>query len=318
MFAMMDVESENVSQKGSEERRLTCITPSEKSLISLLGEDNGYMEGLILILKFAGLYSLEKSWSRYLTYSIVFFMWLAVISVTVILFLYSSPETLNHQVGNAIWMTHSATTYSLVAYDMIFCNGRLLIFMNSITCGHRNDNFSSYSLLPETYCRDLSRVGWWTTLAVFCSVIGNVICVGFLYIESDGLFIVLRLPRNIMFDILGVCLWYFFSYGWVISIPYVCIPAYALLCRIKAYVDFIKANGRESSLVFSKPILSVEKTMEWYDELHCANKLLIMNVSLLLTADIVLCSMLSVFLLHVCLYPFFTFLILPFLVVCSS
>jgi hypothetical protein len=300
----MDVEKEIGWQKNSEENRTTSITLSEQSLVSLLDQDNGELKGLILILKFAGLYSFQKCWTRYVTYTIIFFMWLAIISVLVNLFIYWPSDKLNHQIGNVTWMFHSATTYTIVAYDMIFCNGRLLIFMKSIVSGKNNANFSNFSLLPETYCRDLHRVGWLTTLAVYCGVIGNIICVGYLYIHSDGLYIVLRVTRSLWFDVLGLCLWYFYSYGWVISIPYVCIPAYALHCRIKSYIDFIKANGKETpSSLSSKQLLSVEKTMEWYDELHSANKLLVMNVSLLLTADIVLCSLLSVFLLHVSFSP---------------
>ena len=281
------------------EGRITSLTLSQPFL-SLLDQENGELKGLILILKCAGLFSFEKSWSRYFTYFVIFIMWLTIVAVLVNILLYSSQKLFNHQIGNIIWMCHSATTYTIVAYDMIFCNGRLLVFMKSIVCRKNNDNFSNFSLLPETYCRDLHRVGWLSTLAVFCGVIGNVICIGYLFLHSDGLYLVLRVTRSLWFDLLGLCLWYFYSYGWVISIPYVCIPAYALHCRIKAFVEFIRASGKDSAC--ASP-LSVEKTMEWYDELHSASRLLGMNVSMLLTVDIALCSLLSVFLLHVCFLP---------------
>lgn len=298
---LLDVESQFSIE--SHDRKVTNATISEQLLISLLNEDHTYLYYLILILKLSGLYSFPSSPRRYFTYFIIFIMWLAIVSVLINLLLYPSSEHLYHQIGNAIWMIHAASTYTIVAYDMIFLNGRLLIFMNSIISRQNNQYFTNYCLLPETYCRNLKLVSCLSCIAVICGVIGNIISIGYLYFTADGLYLVLRVTRSLWFDVLGFCLWYFFSYGWVISIPFVCIPIYALNCRIESMIEFIKTAEKEPIAPprpsNSKVFFSLEKTMSWYDELHTANRLLVFNISMLLTVDIVLCSILSVFLLHV-------------------
>jgi hypothetical protein len=320
----MDMEGNNASQTF-QDRISTVGVLSEQLLSSLLQKsENSYLKGFIFILKLSGLYSFKKSLSRFFTYFIVFTMWFSILIVFLNFFLYSSSKYFYHQVGNLLWMIHSATTYTIIAYDMIFLNGRILVFMNTISCGPNKENqeisqnFQHTSSFASTsYCQKLTQLSWYTSVGVYLVVGINVFCIIYLYIFLDGLYFVLRVTKSLWFDLLGVGLWYFFSYGWVISLPVVCLPAYALHCRIRTFIDFIKITNQTHTSTptltvdstLSPPIsqsskslslLTVEKIMEWYDELHAANRLFIMNVSLLLTVDILLCSILSVFLLHVC------------------
>jgi hypothetical protein len=305
----IDIERNPPPQSQVFQRRISTVSfLSDQLLSSLLEAENTFLDGLTLIFKFSCLYSFSKSFSRYFTYFIVFTMWFTIIAMIINFFLDSSSHYLYHRLSNIIWMTHSASTYTIIAYDMIFLNGRLLVFIKSITCGQNNENFQNFSLLPNTYCQRLSTLGILTSSTVGICVILNVTCIIYLYIYLDGLYLVLRVTRSLWFDLLGVALWYFYSYGWTISLPIVCIPSYALHCRIQTFIDFIKINTRQeppapgssTAQRSSKPLVSVEKLMEWYDELHAANRLFNMTVSLLLTVDILLCSVLSVFLLHVC------------------
>lgn len=329
----------------------TSLTSTNKTMLSsLINQNNNYLKGLILILKFSGLYPFYYPISLYFTLFIIIVMWITVVAVIINVFLFPSSQYFYHQVGNVIWMIHSAAIYSIVGYDMIFLNGRLLIFMNSISCGDSNQSFTLSISLPESYCNNLTKVGWFTTIAVFLGVIGNLITVGYFYLSSNGLYVALHVTKSIWFDILGICLWYFFSYGWVLSLPYACIPAYALNCRIEMFISYLQSLSKEisrssyepsypllstqlslellqsstsqqslstnpltsqqssptSSISFqgkplevTRTILPFDKILDWYGDLYLANKLLIMNVSVLLTVDILLCSILSVFLLHV-------------------
>jgi hypothetical protein len=315
---VMDLEGCQQPSQTFQERISTIGIISEQILSSLIqkSDPSNSFNSLILLFKFSGLYSFKQSLSRYFTYFIILTMWLSIFIVFLNFFRYSSSKYFYHQIGNFIWMIHSATTYTIIAYDMIYLNGRILAFMNTISSEPSPEIQEFSQNVPRASFQKLKLLSWCLAIGVCVVVVVNVLFIIYLYLFFDGLYIFLHITKSLCFDVLGVGLWYFLTYGWVISLPIVCLPAYALHCRIRTFIDFIKIVNQTShpsirtlTLTVDSPlssskspsILTLEKIMEWYDELYAANRLLIMNVSLLLTVDILLCSILSVFLLHVCL-----------------
>ena len=296
---------------------------TEKLSIDLLSSSSipnnpSYLNGLILLLKCSFLYPFHSILFFYFRLFLLFLLWLITFLIIFNLFLFSSSQYLYHQIGNCIWIVHSILIYSILSYDIIYNKGKILFFMNSISCDINNENFKINTNISENYCSNLTRISWFSTILVFCGVLANMITIGFLFLTSNGLFIVLSLSHSLWFNLFGMCLWYFYSYGWVLSLPFACIPSYALHYRIELFISYLQQLSNEistssyqpsytvsiissssSSSEIMKTMLPFDHILEWYDELYFANKLLISNVSLLLTVDIICCSILSVFLLHV-------------------
>lgn len=213
-------------------------------------------------------------------------------------------------IGNHLWVLHATLIYTLVARSMLFSNSRILDVMTyCVESGNSAERLSYSNRSIDYMLQKLKHYSWCTSYFVFFGVTLNL-CAAGSAIFLGNLYYMLPLSKSIWYLICGIAVWYFYSFGWFLSVLFSGVPSYMLTERVIELVMFVETlNGRcncdhaKLNCVEEQVPLAAKVDFNvinnWYDDLYAINKILNGCVSGLITATVGICGPLNVFLLSV-------------------
>jgi hypothetical protein len=129
------------------------------------------------------------------------------------------------------------------------------------------------------------------SLVVIVFAVGNIIAVCVLF--KNPLAIVMSKEFNLYLKLIGLAIWYFYSFAWFISIAIVCPPIYYLVKQVELFDQHM-----QKALTTSEEII-IDDLMIWHNDLYEANTVLQEAYSLLITCAAAIGSLFQLVLLMV-------------------
>ena len=166
--------------------------------------------------------------------------------------------------GSNLWLLHACSILTLVANSQM--NDKSL--MNILVDMNKKDTSAIIREITSTAARDdiggeksFKDLKYVSDLVSGAAIIFALLNMAVVYIQLINGFLYAQLPwsHGPLFILFGCILWYFYSFGWSMPLPFIVIPCYCLVRRVEEFVTYIES---EESVLVER----LNDVMDWRDE----------------------------------------------------
>jgi hypothetical protein len=200
------------------------------------------LAGPVLLLRMIGMPTSKES-SKIPFYFICSFLWILLIIILGYDVTHSDGLNVAVALSNGVWMLHALIIYTVIGTAM--CRDAEPITLMQEMATDTDDPLRSMDV-----CLDVINMKKQAWISSACTVLGacaNLIAVGIAFYNGFfyDFFPVVKSPVWLAGM---VCVWYFYSFGSALSIPFVYIPSVMLLRRVTKLVDHLEAPDADDLL----------------------------------------------------------------------
>lgn len=215
-------------------------------------------------------------------------------------------------VSNLLWLVHSSLTISFVVFSML-TNSRVFDIMTYAVEKDNNDARLRIAGRSQKCMRN--KMFFCSLLATILIVAEVVYNIAIIFLHDQNLFFYYLLPvsKDMWWKVVMFIPWYFYSFGYFLTILFACVPSYVLTERIMELVSFVESLNGKGIACCTKLNISIScypsnitteavdlnEINDWYDDLYAINSILNETVSGMVTATLGLCAPLTILIIMV-------------------
>jgi len=190
-------------------------------------------------------------------------------------------------IGFTTWSIHSLAIYMLLSRSMAKNSG-LLNVLKVIAEPEPEEIIDTTSVCTQT----IKGIAIKSAVATVCLAVVNIVIS---FLNFDAVMSVIKFPKSAYYFVLvlEILVTYIFSFCYFLHLPFVLIPCYLMLSKVKTLRTFVE-KGLSSTSISTDDIAAVCK---WFDALHTKNRVMNRVLSPLVAATFCIFGPLEVFMI---------------------